>query len=432
MRIHPPDLLLRRLRRSRRDQSDPVREHVSRCARCERRLESLQPQAHGVYDKALSASARRLRALESFYAKERSEAEGLLAELLRHPAERRLILVRNHPRFHTWGILEKLLDCSRQESFMNPQASEELATLAIALSEQLDEASYGAESINDLKGRAWAYLANALRIRSDLRGAGEAFDRSQACLRRGTKDPWELAVWLDLKASLLRAQRCFDEAMRLLQRAQTIFLAIGDRHYAGRTLVNMDNVLHHEGRPEEGIPLLYRALELIDPEQDPKLLLITRHNLIDDLAEASRCMEAQRLFIQTRPLYQRLDLPWFRHRRTWVEGKIVRGLGQPDKAEELLLSARAGLIEERLSYDTALISLDLAGLYSEQGRLAEMKRLALEMTPIFSSLQVHREAIAAFNIWHQAVQSETAGVELTARAMLALRRSRYEQSAETL
>jgi tetratricopeptide (TPR) repeat protein len=247
----------------------------------------------------------------------------------------------------------------------------------------------------------------------------------------GTKDPWELAVWLDLRASLLRAQRRFEEALRLLHRAQTIFLGIGDRHYAGRTLVNMDNVLHHAGRPEEGIPLLYRALELIDPAQDLKLQLITYHNLIDDLAEASRLMEAQRLFMQTRSLYQRLDLPWFRYRRIWVEGKIARGLGQPDRAERLFLNARAGLIEEKLSYDVALISLDLAGLYSEQGRPSEMKRLATEMVPIFTSLQVHREALAAFNLWHQAVQAETAGAELAARVVSALRRARYEQSANS-
>lgn len=429
MKIHPPDLLLRQLRQSRRDKTDPVHRHVAGCARCERRLESLRSPVYGIYDAALSASAGRLRALQSSYAKERNEAGGLLTELLKHPSERRLILVRNHHRFHAWGVLEQLLESSRQESILNPRASGELANLAIALSEQLDKTLYGAESINDLKGRAWAYLGNALRIRTDLLGAQEAFDHALTCLRQGTRDPWELAVWLDLKASLLRAQRRFEEAMRLLNRAQALFLAIGDRHYAGRVLVNMDNVLHHAGRPEEGIPLLYQALELLDPAQDAKLQLITHHNLIDDLTEASRYMEAQRLFIQTRPLYQRLDLPWFRYRRTWVEGKIARGLGQPDRAERLFLTARTGLIEEQLSYDAALISLDLAGLYAEQGRTAEMKQLAVEIVPIFFSLHVQREAIAAFNVWHQAAQAETAGAELAAQVVTALRRARYDQPA---
>jgi tetratricopeptide (TPR) repeat protein len=430
MKFHPHDLLLRQLKQSQRAKSNLVREHVSGCARCRRRLESLRsPTAHVIYDAALSASASRLRDLQSSYAKERAEAGGLLAELLKHPAERRFILVRNHHRFHTWGVLEQLLESSRKESILNPRASEELASLALELSEHLDESRYGVESISDLKGRAWAYLGNARRIGSNLVGAQEALDRSRICLRQGTRDSWELAVWLDLKASLLRAQRDFEEAMRLLHRAQALFLAIGDRHYAGRTLVNMDNVLHHAGRPEEGIPLLYRALELIDPAQDPKLQLITHHNLIDDLAEASRYMEAQRLFIQTRPLYQRLDLPWFRYRRTWVEGKIARGLGQPDRTERLFLAARAGLIEEKLSYDVALVSLDLAGLYAEQGRTAEMKRLAIEMVPIFSSLHVQREALAAFNLWHQAVQAETAGAELAALVAAALRLARYDQPA---
>jgi tetratricopeptide (TPR) repeat protein len=339
------------------------------------------------------------------------------------------MLVRNHRRFHTWGVLERLLEDSRKESTLNPRVSKDLATLALELSDKLDESFYGASSINDLKGRAWAFIGNARRICSDLPGAQEALDTALVHLRKGTRDPWERAIWLDLKASLLRAQRRFDEALRLLNRALALFLAVGDRHHAGRTLVNLDNVLHHAGRPEEGIPLLYRALDLIDSAQDPRLLLIARHNLTDDLAEACRYMEAQRLLMQTRPLYRQFDEPWFRNRYIWVEAKIVRGLGQPDKAERLLLAARTGLIEQALPYDVALVSLDLAGIYAGQGRNAELKRLAAEMVPIFASLQIYREAFAAFNLWHQAVQAEAAEAEMAARVATALRRARYDQPA---
>jgi tetratricopeptide (TPR) repeat protein len=248
-------------------------------------------------------------------------------------------------------------------------------------------------------------------------------------LQQGTREPWERAVWLDLKGSLFRAQRRFDEALRLMNRALILFLAVGDQHRAGRTLVNMDNVFHHSGRSEEGIPLLYRALELIDPEQEPRLLLMAKHNLVDDLAECGRYMEAQRLFIQARPLYRRFSEPFVEVRRLWIEGKIVRGLGQPEMAERLLLTARDGFIELASAYDLALVSLELAGLYSEQGRTVELKQIAQEMVPIFSSRQIQREALAAFNLWHQAVQSEAAGAEMAARVAEALRRARYDQSA---
>jgi len=48
------------------------------------------------------------------------------------------------------------------------------------------------------------------------------------------------------------------------------------------------------------------------------------------------------------------------------------------------------LLAEGIPYDTALVSLEIATLYAEQGRTAELKRLAAGMLPIFSSLHIHR------------------------------------------
>ncbi|HET9228789.1 MAG TPA: hypothetical protein VFR31_19070 [Thermoanaerobaculia bacterium] len=350
-----------------------------------------------------------------------------MSELRKHPAERQQILIDNHPRFHTWGVFERLLETSQKESAENPVLGEQLARLAVNLAEHLDTARYGSEAIEDLRGRAWAYIGNARRVQADLLGAQEALDRALLHLRRGTRDIWEYAVWMDLKASLFRAQRRLDDAMRLLSRALVLFTAVGDRHRAGRTLVNMDNVLHFAGEPEKGIPLLYRALDLIDPHQEPRLLLITKHNLIDDLAEAGRWLEAQRLLLKTHTLYQCFDEPWLRYRRSWVEGKIARGLGQMDKAEELLGATRTGFVELNNLYDVALVSLDLAILYTEQGRTLELKQLASEMVPIFFTLRVQRETLAAFTLWKQAVDAETAGIELSTRFASSLKRSRYEQ-----
>ncbi|MFL6198386.1 MAG: tetratricopeptide repeat protein [Thermoanaerobaculia bacterium] len=430
MKTHPPDPILRRLLHSSEETLQPVREHVAECSRCSRRIASLHAQRppESAYDAALTSGAKRLRDLQAFYEREREGATGLVAELLKHPAERRRILVRNHTRFHTWGVFERLLEKSRREGAQNSSLGEAHACLALDLSEYIDPATYGTEAIEDLRGRAWAYIGNARRVQSDLRGAQDALDRALMHLRRGTRDPWERAVWLDLKASLLRAQRRFDEAIRLLRRALVLFLAVGDRHRAGRTLVSMDVVFHHSGQPERGIPLLHRALDLIDPAQEPHLLVIAKHNLIDDLVESGRFMEAQRLLLKTRSLYGRFDEPWIQNKLVWVEGKIARGLGQTDRAEEIFQTAKARFLDMNSAYDVALVSLDLAGLYTEQGRTMELKQLAGEMVPIFASLQVQRETLAAFTLWQQAVQAETAGAELTARIANSLKRARYDQN----
>lgn len=424
MKIHPPAQRLRKLLHSDQDKTDPIREHVAECSRCRRRLDGLRErqEMYAAYDAALAVNTRRLAELQTAYEKERADAKGLVAELMRHPAERRRILIRNHPRFHTWGVFEHLLDTSRQETSRDPQLGEELARLALDLSDCLKTSSYGFEAIEDLRARAWAFVGNACRVRFDFRTAEEAFDRALAHLKQGSREPWERAVYLDLRASLLRAQRRFPEAMRLLNRALVLFLSIGDRHRAGRTLISMDNVHHRAGQPEKGIPLLYRALDLIDPAQEPQLLLAAQHNLIDNLADAGRYMEAQRLLIQARPLYRSSDDPGHLIRLRWVEGKIARGLGQPEKAQTLLLAARTGFMERDEAYEVALVSLDLAGLYADQGQGAEMKQLAEEMVPIFSSRQIHREALAALSLWRQAVLAETAGAELAAQVASSIKR----------
>src|SRR5262245_42311131 len=52
----------------------------------------------------LAAAARAGERHRSALARERAEAGALMAELLRYPAERRDVLLRNSPRFHTWGL----------------------------------------------------------------------------------------------------------------------------------------------------------------------------------------------------------------------------------------------------------------------------------------------------------------------------------------
>ncbi len=155
-------------------------------------------------------------------------------------------------------------------------------------------------------------------------------------------------------------------------------------------------------------------------------MLCARHNLIDDLADSGRYLEAQGLYRATRPLYRSFPDAWSQNRRKWVKGKIARGLGQADQAESLFLAARDGFVGEGIPYDTALVSLELATLYAEQGRPGDLKRLAREMVPIFSSLNIHREALAALAYLQQAAEAERATFEVVSGVAAYLRRAQYD------
>lgn len=441
MKIHPNEAVLEELLLSLRDDQRAVLFHLINCDGCMRRMEGLERSIVAgdrscrvlswpgdPYGDALDRSMPEVDAHRRVLARERAQAPALFVELSGYSTAQKDLILRNDARFRTWGLFELLVERSFETAIQDSGHAEELGLLALRLSDQLDPEIYDLGLIADYQGRAWAYIGNARRIRSDLRGAEEAFDVADEHLRQGTQDIIERAIFLDLKASLRRAQRRFDEATKLLRRAVTIFLQLGHRHRAGRTLVKLSTVRHFAGSVEDAIPLLYQALKLIDPEEEPRLLLAARHNLIDDLAEMGRYLEAQRLYRESRSLYRDFPDPWTQNRRKWVRGKIARGLGQHRLAESLFQIAREGFAEEGVSYDTALVSLDLAALYAQQGRTRDLKRLAREMVPIFSSLQIDREALAALAFLKQAIESDQASLEAVNGVANFLRFARLDSS----
>lgn len=435
MKIHPNELALEELLLSLGPDQDGLLDHLTRCEGCRRRIQELRERRRSTkvlgwpidpYAEAMDRSVPEVNAHSRALARERAQAPSLFVELTAYAITQRDLIVRNDPRFRTWGLFELLVERSLELAVRDSAYAEELGLLALRLSDKLDPLVYDARLIDDYRGRAWAHIANARRVRSDLRGAEEGFEQADTHLRKGSQESVERAIFLDLKASLRRAQRRFDEAVKLLRRAVSIFIQHGHRHRAGRSLVNLSTVHHFTGHIEQAIPLLHQALELIDPEQEPRLLLCARHNLIDDLAEMGRFLEAQGLYRETRPLYRDFPDAWAQNRRKWVRGKIARGLGQPRLAESLFLAARDGFVEEGVPYDTALVSLEIATLYAEQGRTRDLKRLAQEMLPIFSSLQIHREALAALTFLKQAIEAERASLGVVMGVADYLRRARHD------
>jgi tetratricopeptide (TPR) repeat protein len=444
LKIHPNDFLLEEFLLSLSREHLEMLDHFASCATCRRRFQGWMRHRTGPvarklaevlpwpvmatdYASAFKGTEPALWKREHLLTGERADAPALFVELTRMTSpEQRQFLLDNSSRFHTWGVFELTVERSLETSIRNPAQGEELGLLAIRLAELLSADRYGAELIEDLRARAWSYIGNARRLMSDLQGAETAFAQAYDRLEAGTRDPLERAVLLDLEASLRRDQRQFEEARRLLRRAISMFLQNDQKHKAGRSMVNLATVHHFAGNLSEAIPLLYQALDFVDPEEEPRLLLCARHNLIDDLAESSRFLEAQSLYRSTRPLYRSFPDAWTQNRRKWVKGKISRGLGQIDHAESLFLAARDGFLGEGIPYDTALVSLELASLYARQGRTADLKRLAAEIVPIFSSLNIHREALAALAFLHQAVETERASEALVASVAAFLRQARHD------
>ncbi|HEY6322610.1 MAG TPA: hypothetical protein VJA16_13730 [Thermoanaerobaculia bacterium] len=460
MKIHPSDLMLEEMLLSLHGEKQRLMAHLASCPACRSRLGGLSGGFSCLDDLlkdfsgALGTGVLRLSHLRSRRStdavdygpaierseqkylerarelhRERTEAPVLLADLLARSQERRMLLLANSSRYQTWGLLERMLDQSWECRGASRIRAKELVALAIHLASHLDTSYYQREIIEDLRARAWSYMANLRRIASDFDGAEEAFQIAYAHLKSGTREPLERALFLDLKASLRGAQRRLAEAQRLLHRAINIFLSQGDQHRAGKSLVSLSLIHCWAGETEASIAVLHQSLTLIDPAQDERLLVCAWQNLIDYVVNSGRFIEAQGLYRKARPLYRKyLDDCEFGTRRLCLKGRIAHGLGQHLEAEALLLAARERFLAEEIPYDAAFVSLELAVLYAEQKRTTELKQLAAEMLPIFTALQIHREALAALMFLKQAVDAERLTVQTAVDVARFLRRAEVDPS----
>lgn len=377
MQVHPNDASLQDFLSPARTDMNPVRLHLSRCARCRERLSNLM--LSGVfgrgstklddYGPVFERSIEKLQARAAALERERFEAPRLLARLLSLHSGQRRLLFRNSQHFRSWGLFELLIRTGREETFSDPGHAEEILELALEASLHLDASFYGREVLEDMRARIWSYIANARRARMDLQASEDAFRVAFQHLLRGTDDPLERALLFDLQASLHRSQRQFDRAIRLSSRAISTFRKAGDKHRAGRALVNQSVAHAYGGDPARAISLLYKALPLIDGDREPRLMLYALHNLIDDLAMTGRFLEAQRYLTRAHSLYEQFSSPVVQSRRLWVRAKIAQGFGHHDQAIALLMAARDLIVSSGWGSDAILLSSHLDALHTtSQGR----------------------------------------------------------------
>jgi tetratricopeptide (TPR) repeat protein len=182
--------------------------------------------------------------------------------------------------------------------------------------------------------------------------------------------------------------------------------------------------LGYAGWPEEAIRVIRRGLGLVDWEAEPRLTLMARHNLAWFLNECGRSAEALRQLQRFRHVYSEFDDPWTVLRFTWLSGRIAGGLGRFAEAEESLSEVRRRLLADGRGYDAALVTLDLANLYLQAGRSAEVKRLAGEMFHLFLAKDVHRQAAAALGVFQRAAELETVTPRLIRDIAAYLQRAR--------
>ncbi len=391
-RIHPDDLALERLVDSlKRAGLDRAFAHLVSCRDCQTRAhalvadEAVNPRPLGRvlrwtgrpdYTLALGRGSRELMARARAFEHERADAAELWHEIGQRPFDLLERALGEDPRCRSWGMVEVLLEASRERLPHDPGQGERLGALARSQVDRLDSEFYGSARLADLAARCLAQIARSRSAGADLFGAERACEEAELLLRSGTRDPLERAELWTLLAALQREQSRLDEAEHLFLRALDIFRAAGEPHRAGRCQVALADLARATGNLERAIERLRDALPLLEPALEPGLELVARHNLISFLAEAGLYLAGRRLLAESRPVYRRFPAPRVQARRAWVEGRITLGLGQLVSAERAFRIAREGLAREGLNRDTAQVSLELADALLRQQRSREAGEIA--------------------------------------------------------
>jgi len=355
---------------------------------------------------------------------ERQQARELWNDIRDQDAAERRRFFEAVPELHSWAVVEVLCAESVRQAAHSAPAAREFAELALWIAGQLD-----ASIRPQAQGYAWGIVANARRVAGDLPQAEEGFDlaeglwppdQDQAC-------PLNRSRLLDLKASLRRDQRRPLEALDLLERAaRTPNLTPIAR---ARLLINKANTLEMLGEHEQALAALREAAPAVADGQEPHLLWLVRFGLAVNLCSLGRAEEvSETLLPAVRLLAAQEENGLAALRLRWLESKVAAGLGRTEEAIVALSRVRAAFADLNMDSDAALATSELAVLYLEVGRTAEVKALVRQSVPIFHAKGILPEERKALVVFREAVERETVTLDLARRLVAYLRRVRYDSS----
>jgi tetratricopeptide (TPR) repeat protein len=325
----------------------------------------------------------------------------LLAELERLGENEQIRRVSTDHRFADPELIHCLIGRSHDARYRSPRKTLHFARLAKTAAEGLTPAKTGGEApLADMRAKAWGQYANSLRIAGRPLEAQKSFATSESHRRAGSGD-LTLHGWLLLRITGLAIfMNQYAKAIEMAETAGEICREAGSIDLLAGTMIQKAIALLYSGEAEVAITILLQAIPLIDPKEDPHLLLAAKHNLTRCYLDLDRPDEALAFHYNTRCLYQECPDPLIQLRAVWQEGQLLREIGHCDNAETSLLRAHAGFMRLGLVYEASLVSLDLAALYSKLGRVADLRQVLAQVLPIFRTLRVDQELIASF-LWLQ-------------------------------
>lgn len=338
-------------------------------------------------------------------AAERTDAIHLWHETLEKlDSAQRLLLVRESPRYYTWGLQELLLDRGKALFAEDPLQMLDLCHLSLEIVHRLPLDRYRRCDVADLRAGALAAISNSKRLIGDLHGAEEAIEQALESLEWGTGDPLDEANVLSIYGSLLTDLGRIDEAMDVLGAAARDAREVGDTQLQAKLVLQQASSIGWYD-PARGLELTRRAVLLLEPGHNPSLDLVARYQLMFLRCEIGQVREARLLFDASRFLFSGQKNQAFWHCRILqLEAVLARQEGRLEACGSFLRQLLAHYAERRMNHDIALTTLDLAEVLTASRRFAEAQELLENILPLFRQWRVNSDVLRAWLMIEEGVK----------------------------
>lgn len=365
------------------------------------RNELLDPFNPGDYDLAIDRVFHKVRGCLPALLREIDDSAVLFAELLREAAPRvRWERVLEEERFHSLKLCQFLTDHCREVWFTAPADALDFAGLAVGIARSLDASRYGRSLVEDARARAWAYLGNVYRILAEYARAEGAFGQAWRHLEL-SGDLLVRGEILRFLGSLQSSRERFADAIHLLDEAAEIYRELGDRNVETRILLNKGKTLGDAGHFDEAIKILRQALSGINSEEEPRLWVMGRHNLLLTMSDLGKHEAALKILKRSEWAYREIGGSVF-WRGRWGEAILLSRLGRLEAAERILIEVSSAFAALGTMAEAAEVSFELALIHARQGRRVDSRRILAEVIPLFDSLGLRKDAFAARLLYERA------------------------------
>jgi tetratricopeptide (TPR) repeat protein len=397
-----------------------VRHLIGQCADCRALLERIAAEggywfgkrgakayAEGDYAAAFQAAFKFATTVEREIALDHLRGWGHWSVLDPLLPQERLSAVIEHKDWHHWGLFQALLDAAREHRARDLQEAADIALLALDVVNLLDPLAVGGEAAaKDMRARAFGILADCRRLSADLEAARHAIAEAWRWNEEGAGDPLDKAHLYRVDASYAAAVGEFETAEAILEKALSLFLAAGQPHLQGKTLIAMGETIGYVN-PDRGIAHIEHGLRLLNPVREPRMELRAQHHLAEFLSAAGRPEEALAILDRARPLYRQFDEE-VQVRFHWLQGRIAHGLGKSSEAVAILRLVREECRARDQRREFLLATIDLAEAHVGQGETATALRLLAETTPTLASWNLHQNGLAAWRAFQKILDGRRA------------------------